>query len=59
MIEEKIIEKDSGAFQAKQSMLASSMIKREVRELQHLEVMENRSLAKHMSFVEKRHLIQK
>jgi hypothetical protein len=33
MIEAKIMEKDSGAQQARQSMFASSRFKRELREL--------------------------
>jgi hypothetical protein len=40
-------------------MLSSSRFKRELRELQHLEVAEKRYLAKQLSFVEKRQLIQK
>jgi len=42
MIQTKIDEKDSGAEQARQTMLSNSILKREIRELQHLEVKENR-----------------
>jgi len=40
-------------------MFSSSRFKREIRELQHLEVTEKRFLARQLSFVEKRHLIKK
>ena len=59
MIEQKLHEKDTGAVNAKENLLANSIIKREIRQLQHLEVMEKRSLNKQISFAEKRRLVLK
>ena len=59
MIESKIMEKDQSAFQARLNLQSSWRLKREVRELKHLEVMEKRYLAEKLAFFEKKQLIQK